>query len=367
MLGEASKLHNMAKENKSIRLVIIVSDYMVAEYSIFLNHLLVGLVDESVPVALVCSPSCKVDFIVSPAVEVIRYPAFNLPLLWHWNKKILIEQLEKFRPTILHCLCGSKALLTGQLACHLDLPYVLTVNSLQKRRGWLSILPKRCAKIIVPAESIATNIAKFYPQLAERIKQINIGTFVQEDSICFDQSGRLASMVLTHPLKSVSDFEKLLGAVRHLKIDGYEFMLVLTGGGRAEKRLRKLLVTLDLLHIVVIVPELEPQRAVVAAGDIFIQPCQNSAFNPLLLEAMSVGAAVAGCEGGVDDLIIKGQIAVVFDPDDELSIKHCLKQLLDRPEFARKLGRTAQEYLKENHMVSRMIADILHTYREVRN
>ena len=273
-------------KKKSLRPALIASEKTVSEYSIFLEHLLVGLADESIPAALVCRPGCDVDSVVSPAVEVLRHPVFNLPLMGRQNKKILLEKLEKFKPTVLHCLCESKASLTRQLARQLGLPYVLTVNSLQKRFNQLSISSKRLAKIIVPAESIAVNIAKVYPRFAERIEQVNIGTFASKTTGCFGKPGQLASMVTAGPLRSESDFENLLGAVKHLAIDGYEFMLVVIGGGRAERGLRKLLAELGLLQIVTIVPKLQPWRAVLAAGDIFIQPVADNAFNPLLLEAM---------------------------------------------------------------------------------
>jgi len=351
---------------KSLRPALIASEHTVSEYSIFLGHLLVGLADESIPTALVCPPGCDVDSVVSPSVEVIRYPAFNLALMEYQNKKILIERLERFKPTILHCLCESKASLTRRLARQLGLPYMLTINSLQKQWRQFSISLRRCAKIIVPAKSIAVNLTKVCPRLAERIEQINVGTFVGKTSGCFCEPGRLASMVTAHPLDSVSEFENLFGAVRHLAIDGYEFMLVVIGGGRAERGLRKLLSTLGLSQIVTIVPRLEPWRSVLAAGDIFIQPQPSAAFNPLLLEAMSVGVAVAGCKGGVDDLIIEDKTCVVFDPDNELSIKGSLQRLFDRRELARQLAIAAQEYLRENHTVSKMIAATLRTYHEVR-
>jgi len=270
-------------------------------------------------------------------------------------------------------LCESKAGLARQLARQLDLPYVLTVNSLQKR--WkhfayqrqihpLSISSSHCAKIIVPAKSIAANTAEVYPRFAERIEQINIGTFVGESSGCFCESSRLPSMVIAHPLDNVDEFENLFGAVRHLAIDRYEFMLVVIGSGRAEKQMRRLLAALGLLQTVTIVPRLRPWRSVVGAGDIFIQPVASTAFNPLLLEAMSVGSAVAACKGGVDDLIIEEQTAVVFDPGDELSIYSSLQQLFDRRELARQIARGAQEYLRENHTVSNMISSTLRTYHE---
>jgi glycosyltransferase involved in cell wall biosynthesis len=346
------------------RPVLIISEETVTEYSIFLEHLLVGLTDESVPAAVVCPANCTLDFVVPPSVHIIRHPAFDSPLFKQQNKKKLIDQLADFKPTMLHCLCQSEAPLVRQLAWELDLHYLMNVNSLQKRFGRLFISRSRCAKIIVPAESIAANVTKIYPALADRIEQINIGTFASETSSCFRHTRWLPSMVTTHPLNNENDFKNLFGAIKHLAIDGYEFMLVLTGGGKAERQVWKLLTSLGILQIVTVVPRLEMLRQVLAAGDIFIQPQPTNSFNPLLLEAMSVGAAVAGCKGGVDDLLIEDKTAVVFDPDDELSIYDTLKQLFDRHEMAQQIASAAQQYLRENYTVSNMISSILKAYRD---
>jgi len=160
------------------------------------------------------------------------------------------------------------------------------VNSLQKRWSHLAISSKHCAKIIVPTKSIAANLASVYPNFTDRIEQINIGTFVAEGSGCFSEPFRLATMVMADPLDKADDFENLFSVIRHLMIDGYEFMTVIVGGGRAERQLWKLLSALGLLHIVSIVPRRMPWRSVLAAGDIFIQPQPNFAFDPVLLEAM---------------------------------------------------------------------------------
>jgi len=355
-------LENFTK--KSLRLALIASEHTVSEYSIFLEHLLVGLADESIPVALVCPSGCDADPLSTGAAEIIRHPVFELPLTEHLNRRLLIERLAKFRPAVLHCLCESRALLTRRLARRLDLPYVLMVNSLAKQLVRFSVSSRQCAKIITPAKSITADIAEAYPRLAERMEQINIGTFVAEGNVCFSEPSHPATIVMAHPLDNADDFENLFNAVRHLMIDGYEFMVIVSGGGRAEGQLRKLLAALGLLQTVTIVPRLRPWRSVLAAGDIFIQPLPNPAFNPLLLEAMSIGSAVAACKGGVDDLIIEDQTAVVFDPNDELSIVGALQRLLDRRDFARKIARAAQQYLKDNHTVSKMISATLQTYHE---
>ena len=49
----------MALENskkKSLRLALIASEHTICEYSKFLERLLIGLADESIPVALICPP-----------------------------------------------------------------------------------------------------------------------------------------------------------------------------------------------------------------------------------------------------------------------------------------------------------------------
>jgi len=357
----------LALENgkkKSLRVALIASEHTICEYSIFMERLLIGLADESIPVALICPPGFNPGTVFTGVAEVINHPVFDLPLMGHINTRLLTERLSKFEPTIIHCLCESKASLTRQLAGRLDLPYLLMVNSLQKRWSHLSISSKNCAKIIVPAKSIATNMASVHPRFAEMIEQINIGTFTGEGSGCFSEPSRLATMVIADPLDKADDFENLFSVIRRLMINGYEFMTVIAGGGRAERQLWKLLSALGLLQIVSIVPRRMPWRSVLAAGDIFIQPKPNYVFDPVLLEAMSIGAAVAGCTGGVDDLIIEDQTAVVFDPNDEISIMRSLQRLLDRREFARQIARTAQQYLKENHSVSKMIAATLKVYYE---
>jgi glycosyltransferase involved in cell wall biosynthesis len=367
MNEEQKDLETKTDRKELLRPALIVSAETISEYSIFLEHLLVGLADESIPTALVCPASCTLGSVVPPSVQLIRHPAFDLPLFKRQNRYKLVEQLSYFKPTVLHCLCLSQAPLARQLAWQLDLPYLLMVNSLQKRFGRLFISQSRCAKIIAPAETIAANIAKLYPAFTERIERINIGTFTSETSSCFRRPEWLPSMVTTHPLDKESDFKNLFNAVRHLVIDRYEFMLVITGIGRAEKRVWKLLTSLGLSQTVSIVQRLEMLRRVLAAGDIFIQPQPSNSFNPLLLEAMSVGAAVAGCKGGVDDLIIEDKTAVVFNPADELSIYSTLKRLFDRRELAQQIAKAAQQHISENYTVSNMISSTIQSYRDAQS
>lgn len=352
-------------KKKSLRVALIASERTVTEFQAFLERLLVGLSEESISIALVCPQNCNLDSIVLGSAEVIRYDSIGLPLVDYFNKRLLIESLAKFKPTILHCLCETQAVLVRQLASRLNLPYILMINSLQERWSRLAVSLKQCVKVVVPAQSIAANITRFYPRLAGRLQQINIGTFTDQNRCCFSGPSGITAIVTAHYFHNADEFENLFTALRHLRIEGHEFMVVVIGGGgRAEEKMWKLLAALGLLQIVTIVPGMTPWKHVLSVGDIFIQPQPISTFNALLLEAMSVGTAVAGCRGGVDDLIIENETAVVFDPNDELSIVGSLQLLLSRREFARKIANNAKENLKKNYSVSHMIAKTLQLYNE---
>jgi len=351
---------------KPLRVALIISENTLAEYSMMLQNLLVGLASESVQIALVCPPGGDMDSIASGPVEVIRHPAIDLPFTDYLSRGSLVRRLAEFEPAVVHCLCRIRASLAAYLSHQFDIPYLLTISALQQRWRPFAGLSNRCAGIIVPAPSIAANIAQFHSRLADRIEQINVGTFVAEESCCFSQPSRIATIVLAHPFDNVDGLENLFNAIRHIMLDGYEFMTLVMGGGPGERKLRSLIAALGLLRTVTIVPMIRPYRSVFAAGDIFVQPRPNSAFNPFLLEAMSVGAAVAACKGGVDDLIVEDTTAVVFDPDDERSIVGALTKLLGKREIARQIAQAAQDYLRENRSVSEMVVSTVKTYHKTR-
>ncbi len=351
-------------ERKSVRPALIISKRTVSLYSPLLERLMVGLANESISAALVCPSDYDVDSIAHGAVEVIKQPAVDLPFITWLNIKKLAQYLAPFKPTVLHCLCESKSLFTKQLSSLLDLPYILTVNSIWHKWRQLPVSSKYCLRIITPAGSIAAGIAAAYPKFADRLEQINAGTFVEESAGCFSDTAQLPSMIaVAHP-GNEAQFENLLSAVKHLVDEGYQFMLFITATGHTETALRKSITKLGLSQTVIIIPELKPWRVLLTAADIFIQPAPSNDFNLLLLEAMSLGTAVVACKGGVDDFVIDGRTAAVFDPNDELSLKKTIQQLLDKPQFARSLAAGAQQYLKENHTVTAMVSSILRIYSE---
>ncbi|MHC4757770.1 MAG: glycosyltransferase [Planctomycetota bacterium] len=350
----------------SIRPALIISDKTINDYQAYLNNLLVGLADQSVPVALIYDSKWEIESFVPPSIELIQHSLISLPWLGSLSYKRLFEELTAFKPTVLHCMCGNEIKLVKKLSQQMELPFMVSVNSLGRFKVPRYLL-KNLFAVTVSAQSIAENIKNSSSILADRVKLVNMAAFAGESTSCFSDLNQQVCMVTAGPIKDDSLFECLLEAIRYLAIDGYEFIFFIMGQGPAERKLRKRISALGISEMVTIVPRLQDWRSVLSAADIFIRPWPDKTFNPLLLEAMSVGTAIAACSGGVDDLIIDGQTAVVFDGSDDISIMNTLKALLNRPEEAHQLAARAQQYISENHKVSDMVETMMQLYQQAAN
>jgi glycosyltransferase involved in cell wall biosynthesis len=351
---------------KITRPALIISDKTISNYQAYLNNLLVGLADQSIPVALVYDSRWEVDSLTPPSIELIEYHLIPLPWFNAVSYKKIFQQLTDFKPTVLHCICESEIKLVQKLALEMDLPFIVTVNSLRRLK-----IPRRLLKnllsVTVSAKSIGENIKKVNPKLADRVNVINMAAFADESNGCFSDLNKQVCVVTAGKFNNKSVFECLLEAIRYLAIDGYDFILFIMGQGPAERKLRRRISNLGISEVVTIVPKMQNWRSVLSSADIFVRPLPEKIFDPLILEAMSTGTAVAACAGGVDDLIVDGQTAVVFDGNDEISIMNTLKELLNRPEEAHDLACRAQQHIREHHKVSDMVEAIIQTYRQASN
>ena len=353
----------MSMQKQIQRPILLVSRYTISRYPLVLSRLLVGFANASIPVVLVCPPQEDIQHLLCGAAEVVTYPAVDLPLANHFNKKRLIETLSSYEPSVLHCLCETRASMAAMLARHLDIPYILNVNAIHTRKSDFSISTKRCLSIVCATETIASSIRLLYKNDADRVKVIQYGAFVDDKCCSFSDPDTIPSIVMACDLDNAMDFECLFQAIGDLILDKHEFSVVIMGQGKEEGLLRRMLMRMNLLQVVTIIPQLQPWRSVLAAGDIFLMAQPLTRFSSFLLEAMSVGAAVAACKGGVDDML-NTRSAVIFDPDDNMSIRFALQALLDRHELARRLGMHAQDYIRVNHSVNTMVQKVINTYYE---
>jgi len=351
------------KNQRFIRPILIISRQNLLQYHLILKNLLLGLAERSIPVTVVCEPGCNTDKIVMSNAEVVTYPVIDLPFTRHINLQILVRNLEKHKPDIVHCLCDSQSHLARRISQSFDIPCLININHIRNKPYHLSTCLKHCSELIVPTSLIADKITNAHPHLADRIKTIYVGCFSEEKPTCFTGRSDIVNLVTCSPSQNSHDLMPLLKTLRHIAIQGREFVLVIISQNRStDTELRRMTSGLGISKNVIFCEPIHPIRSVMTACDIFIQPTKAYDFNPLLLEAMSAGCAVTACFGGYDELVVPDRTALVFQPDDQQDIYACLQKLLDSRELSCKIAENCLELTHTRHSPSVMIENIIQSY-----
>lgn len=345
-----------------VRPVLLVDAGVYRNYAVYLRRILVGLAGTAHASAVICPGDIDTSIMDCPTVEKIEYPALRLRVFQPTNRRVLLERMGRFRPTVIHTFSPGQTDLAAFLSESLDVPFLVTVHGRPGRwdRGRKAI--RKAARILAPSELLAEQSRARYPMLHENIELVPIGSYVEDVCACFSRPNLPASVISLHPLDDAEVFEPLLGAVRHLALDGFELMLVLMGEGKAEGAIRRQIRSLGLAPVVTIVPPMRPLRTALAGADVFLHLKDNGLFNAQMLEAMGVGLAVAGVADRTGGLLADGQTAALWDGADELSIYGSLKRLLGQRDWARRLALNGQDYLRQQCSVSCMVDKVLAAY-----
>ena len=353
---------NGAENGVISRPVLLADAEVYGNYAVCLRRILVGLADSGYSAAVVCTGDIETVMLDCPMVEKIEYPALRLGIFNATNRRILLERLKRFKPTVIHTFWPGQTDLAAFLSESLEIPFVITFHGRAKRWSSRRKVFQRAERLMAPSETLVNYLAASLPPMRGRIAHVPIGSFVEESCACFQRSDRPASLIAAHPLEDSRLFEPLLGAVRHLALDGFELMLVLMGSGKAEPAIRRQIRSLGLTPAVTIVPPMRPLRTVLAGADLFLHLKDRGLFNAQLLEAMGVGLAVAGATDPTSGLLTDGQTAALWDGTDELSISCSLKRLLSQRETTRRLALNAQAFLQRQCGVSCMVENVLAAY-----
>lgn len=362
---EQNELTNPNKmQTIAFRPLLIADSQTIREFNGPLRHLLFGFEAQDINCYVVVPPESRIESFRLPRIEIIEYPAWHFPLFYRQNRRRLISQIEKFQPTIIHCLGTGRLLLAKAVSRAFNMPAFLTINSTSQNFWMRRIIRKNFSAVIAPTDRIAASFKKHNSHIAHKVKKVNTGIFVDETCACFSQTGRIPSLIVVLKYTKFGDLEPFLNAVRHLSINGYELLVVLMGDGPAQKDVRKFIQDLGLSEFVSISPQIGQLRSIFQNVDIFVQPYVLENFDPAILEAAGAGTVIAADKGNADGLLQDNVTAVLFNNRDELSICSAIQKLLDDRQKAKDIAYAAQNYLRINHSVSVMVENLLQIYSE---
>jgi glycosyltransferase involved in cell wall biosynthesis len=104
------------------------------------------------------------------------------------------------------------------------------------------------------------------------------------------------------------------------------------------------------------------------AASVVVLPTHSEGHPLVVLEAMSLGKPVAVCpSGGVLDLVCENVTGLLFDVDDALGLADCILRYGKNPAWAERIGRQAQDYVRQSFQPEQQVQAALKALRAVDN
>jgi glycosyltransferase involved in cell wall biosynthesis len=173
----------------------------------------------------------------------------------------------------------------------------------------------------------------------------------------------LRRVVMVANLREEKGHDTLIAAApRILAVHpGVQFLIV--GDGPLRAGLAERVSALGLERSFEFTGERHDVPALLSASDVFVLPSRSEASPNGLIEAMAAGLPiVASRVGGIPELVESGVSGVLIDPDRPATLADALLDLIERPDWARSLGRAARDRAVERHSFERMVGEFERLY-----
>jgi L-malate glycosyltransferase len=93
-----------------------------------------------------------------------------------------------------------------------------------------------------------------------------------------------------------------------------------------------------------------------AAATVSVMPSLNEALSNVLLESMAAAApTVATRVGGTPEAIVDGVTGILVEPGDSVALAEGIARLLENPQLAAHLGRSARQAVQEHYSAEKMV------------
>jgi glycosyltransferase involved in cell wall biosynthesis len=107
----------------------------------------------------------------------------------------------------------------------------------------------------------------------------------------------------------------------------------------------------------------EDARELMATWDVFVLPSRREGFGISIVEAMLAGLpVVATSVGGVPEVVVDGENAILVPPDDPGALAVAIRRLLDDPQLRRRLGQSGRRRALERFSPQTMATAFLALY-----
>lgn len=264
--------------------------------------------------------------------------AYTLSLLpFIFFKSLSLMKKEKIE--VLHCQGFLSSFLGFCLSAITGVPYIVTVQRLEKKNNPLKNFIYRNASFCIAASRAIRN--NFEDIGVKNIEIIPNGIDLEKFRGLTRPPHREFTVVTVARLEKVKGIAYLIESVN-------DFRLVILGDGAERKNLEDLTAKLGLTGKVQFLGEIPNEKVpgYLVSADCFVLPSLKEGFGIAILEAQAAGIPVIGTKvGGILDLIKDGKTGLLVEPKNALQIRQAVLKIRSSPQLAETLAKNAKEKL----------------------
>jgi glycosyltransferase involved in cell wall biosynthesis len=231
-------------------------------------------------------------------------------------------------------------------------PYIVTVQKIEKNRGFLRRIVYQNAKICIAASSA---IKKYFEEIGVKNIAIIPNGIDLEKFKNLDQKKSRENLEIKNEfliitvarLEKVKGIEYLIKAAKIISINQqnqYKSVFLIIGDGSQRKNLENLVRKLNLEDKVRFLGQIPNEKIpeYLVAADCFVLPSLREGFGIVILEAMACGVPVIGTNvGGIPDIIKDGENGILVEPKNSEKLAEAIFKIHSNHEFAKSLAENA--------------------------
>ena len=220
---------------------------------------------------------------------------------------------------------------------------------LRRVTPYIASVSFRCAdKIRSVAEYLLSELRSKYPNTKYFIfpTYSDLNIFLNEKNIEFKKY--ILTVAVLSPIKNI---EILIEAFVQIHIKFPEFRLMIVGSGPSLESLKRKAKSAKLDRSVIFTGKMSQQEVKDVMKDcyVFVLPSLSEGLPRVLLEAMALSKpVVASRVGGIPEIVKDGENGFLIEPKDVEGFSKKIKELIQFPEAARKMGESGQNFVRSN-------------------
>lgn len=326
-----------------------------------LRHVTLALCADDLQVALLTDDPQTVADLDGTPVECHHFPRLSRPLSWGLAGT-LRRELDEL-PDAVH-LWGTAHLQTvGEWAAREGLPVLVQAFSVRDIERLCQIRLRPNVHLAAACPALVSLCQGYAPALAERFELLPPAFLPPEPPPEMEDADCTLGVLWVGVVDAGAGLRTLVQAVEQLRRKQADIQAVLVGTGPGTADLRQYIRQMRVQDCVSLVDEPALWDRAMHGADVLVVPARQEDLGLAPLLAMSLGKVVLASRNQLADWFVEDQTCWQFTPGAAVELAYHLSRVAADDRHARELSQSAAGYVRKNHAIGRVAAELVATYR----